>query len=200
MKLNDYHAIIDCILDEFKILQHTGFHFNLKTKQNTSFPLVFKVVLQAVIYDCKGANYLTGQYGSHSEKCIGSCRDCNVKTIAADKCGHRCHFFSKREMVGYSTEQLNSLSFHDINNSFNHISFGKGYHNGIYGATPPEVLHVFHIGLCQYLYEGFVDKLNSEIKLQLDSTVKLVVYHMKNTVMIIYPECLLFQKVLHHDA
>ena len=76
-----------------------------------------------------------------------------------------------------SEEQLNSLSFHKIfNNAFHEIYFGYCEVFGVYGATLPEALHVFRIGIYVYLLEGFVNNLCGKMKVYLDNLSKEIIF------------------------
>jgi len=76
-----------------------------------------------------------------------------------------------------SEEQLRALSFHKIfNNAFHEIYFGYCEVFGVYGATPPEALHVFRIGICVYLFEGFVKNLSGKMKVYLNKLSKEIVF------------------------
>ena len=57
-------------------------------------------------------------------------------------------------------EELASLYFYNILNAFEDTSFGSTDKYGIYGATPPETLHMLHLGICDYLHQVFITKLS----------------------------------------
>ena len=56
-------------------------------------------------------------------------------------------------MLNKTQEELGSKLFLKINNCFSHLSFG-GCPRNVYGGTPPEILHAFLLGLCDYIAEG----------------------------------------------
>ena len=134
-------------------------------------------VLQAVISDCKVGNNFTCRYGSHGVRIKGLVRDCDCKTVNAQDHKHHCRYHLNDFMKQASEEQLNSLSFHKIfNNAFHEIYFGYCEVFGVYGATLPEALHVFRIGIYVYLLEGFVNNLCGKMKVYLDNLSKEIIF------------------------
>jgi len=135
-------------------------------------------ILQFIISDCKGADYLTGRFGSHSKNVRGLVRDCNIPTRLGDRYNHVCQYFSKLSMQRSRDVEgaLINLSYHRIHNSFHKISFGFCNKYGIYGSTPPESLHMYWLGICDYLYDGFVSKLSQEMQRFLERKTKEIVF------------------------
>ena len=65
--------------------------------------------------------------------------------------------------MGGDRKGIEGLSFHDIENAFQNISFGaNGY--SIYQHCPPENLHSIKEGLFTYLLKGLVDQLSGKWK------------------------------------
>jgi hypothetical protein len=64
IKLNDHHSIISCIMEDFTKLQSNGFVLDLPTLTNNKIRVTMVPVMQVVKSDCKGADYLTGRFGS----------------------------------------------------------------------------------------------------------------------------------------
>jgi len=54
IKLNDYHAIISCIMGDFIKLQSNGFVLDLPTPTNGEIRATMVPVMQVGISDCKG--------------------------------------------------------------------------------------------------------------------------------------------------
>jgi len=187
VKLEDYHAIIEYILHDFSLLQEQGFllkvpvcrkssqkqasvannvirsSFGTGSTKRDSMVVHFLPVLQLVISDCKGANYLAGRYGGHTKvKCL--VRDCDVLSSDGDLTTHCCRMFLQRKMREFVREEMNNRSFHKLGkNGFAHIILGWNARYGQYGLSPPEILHMYWLGLCEYLWEGFTDKITSKV-------------------------------------
>ena len=85
-----------------------------------------------------------------------------------------------------SVNDLKDVSFHHIDNAFDKIYFRWGHKFGIYGSTPPETLHMFYLGICEYLYDGFYCKLNVKIRKLLDIVSKEMVSKSQGRDMVTY--------------
>ena len=186
IKLDDYHAIIRNILDEFRRLQDEGFILNVPVLPNeanselgSSFwgycrdnniitiSIHFIPVLQLVISDCKGANYLAGRYEGHT-KVKFLVRDCDILSIDADFENYICCYHIHKKMAHLLEEQPNKLSFHKItHNGFYGIVMGANAKYRQFGMSPPEILHLLWIGLCDYLWQGFYKKLSGDLRKRL---------------------------------
>ena len=154
-KVQDVHAIISLIMDEFKQIQGAdgGFSWKLELSKN-SFDVVFKLAIQTIIGDCKGNDLLCGRFGSHGINVKMLCRDCDVLTSEGDNCDHICSFLTRDDIENRTKDELRDLSFHCIKNAFSDVYFGAR-NIGITEVTPPEPLHGFRLGICKYLFEGF---------------------------------------------
>ena len=155
-KLQDYHAIINHIIKDIYELQGKdgGFQWKLGLGDNTEeYNVIFKIATQVVIGDCKGNDLLCGRYGSHSKQVKRLCRDCKVLTVEGDDPMHVCKWIKRADIESASKEELQSLSFHQIENAFTGVYFGAR-NLGITQCTPPEPLHGFKLGLCKYLFEA----------------------------------------------
>ena len=108
---------------------------------------MFKVVIQVIIGDCKGNDYLCAKFGNHSKHTNGFCCGCKVTYDVAYDPHHKCVFITCADFVGKDGNELKKLGFHKINNAFDSICFGAR-NVGIYGSTPSEPLHAFKLGLC----------------------------------------------------
>ena len=199
-KQNDYHYIIDFIFKDYKTIQDCGFSFDLYlNNKNKPHNVVFKPVIQLIIGDCMGANKLCGRYKSlHGTEKL--CRDCDVPLKQADNPNYICNFLTEAFMKSCSEEMLNSYSFHSINNTFWGINFGKYDKFGIYGATPPEQLHLFYLGICDVLVQGFVDKLSNENKACIDYMTVSVVSTYKHHNMEYFPRLTAFRNGFVKDV
>ena len=155
-KLQDKHTIMKFILKELVELQgpQAGFEWKLAVGGKTH-DVVFKLAVQVIIGDCKGNDELCGTYGSHSSKTAGFCRDCKVNFDNSDDPYHICDWISTRDFIQKTENQMNEMGFHKIDNAFSDLNFGAG-ERGVYGATPSEPLHAFKLGVCKYLFDGFL--------------------------------------------
>ena len=169
-KLNDYHHILAFLFRDVYKLEQTGFFFDLDLGEKGIRQVVFKPCTQLVLGDCKGADALCGRFGCHRGT-KGLCRDCNVPSEKASDDRWECTFFDQYTMRSSTAEALNKLSFWKVpNNAFNKINAHLPDVFGIFGLTPPEILHLFYIGLCVYLCAGFISQRSGVMKKYLDSS------------------------------
>ena len=158
-KLQEYHDMCKYILRELKDIQTSGgISFDLTIDGTTWNNVCGKVAVQFIIGDCKGNDILCGRYGSHSDKVPYLVRDCNVKTEDADDTEHVCQYWVSSGIERWNKKQCEDHSFHKINNAFTELCYGGNKH-GVFGSTPPEILHQFQLGICQYMIEEFLREI-----------------------------------------
>ncbi len=155
-RLQDKHTIIKFILKELIEIQgpNAGFEWDLCLGGKV-YRVTFKIAVQVIIGDCKGNDELCARYGSHNKRTAGFCRDCKVTYEESDNPYHLCQWISPTDFLHKTEEEINEFGFHCIENAFSLINFGAG-RRGVYGATPSEPLHSFKLGICKYLFDGFV--------------------------------------------
>lgn len=176
-KANDYHQILDVILKSMKSAMHSrsGYDWDFKiidtSGKETVYRRKLKFALHFVIGDTKGNDMLCGRYGSHNNTTL-LCRDCNVKTADADKHNVYCEFLSQTELQYKTERDLNeNYSFRKLRiNAWNSINFGEQPY-GINGATPPEPLHAFLLGIIDYLPKTLYHRLTDKMIRELDLVV-----------------------------
>ena len=157
-KAQDYHDMMKHIFKEMKDIHDSGgVKLNLDFGNGKVYEVIAIPVIQYIIGDCRGNDLLCGRMGSHSIQMGGLCRDCNVSPrngddVCMDTQLH-CRFRQLSDVIDKNKEELSAMSLLPIDNCFFHLSFG-GCSRNIYGATPPEILHVFELGLCDYIAEG----------------------------------------------
>ena len=154
-KMNEYHSILNLLLNEIRLLQghNGGLQWDLKFGDKTH-RVVFKFAIQVILGDCKGNNVLCGQYGGHSLLSNRLCRDCFVSPSDSDNPYHQCKFIGIDDVSGKTKKELNAMSMHKIENAFHGLYFGART-SSIYNCTPPEPLHGLLLGTVKYLFEEF---------------------------------------------
>ena len=140
-KANDYHAILACILEEFKQVQELNEPMPIDIMiegELHSVDLIFEVAY--VIGDCKGLDMLAGRKMSHSTS--GLTRLCDCKKTDGDNADVICKLLKYDELKNMSDARLEELSFRRLSpcNAFEGISWGANK-RGIIGATPTDALH-----------------------------------------------------------
>ena len=169
-KLNDYHHVLKFLMQDCVRLEQSGFIFDLDLGENRKFEVVFRPVTQLVLGDCKGADILCGRFGSH-RKTVGICRDCDCPSTEASSSVWQCNFFDKVSMRNKTAEELRGLSFWKLtSNAFDFVNTHIPDVWGVFGITPPEILHLFYIGLCVYLCQGFIFQRSTAMRKYLDAS------------------------------
>ena len=73
-----------------------------------------------------------------------------------------------------SSEEVEQLSFHEVEGlAFQNISFGAD-EQGIHGCTPPEILHIWYLGIVKTIMEYFLEYITSQSKIYLDNIVSTI--------------------------
>ena len=169
-KLNDYHHVLKFLMKDCVKLEETGFIFDLDLGTNRKFEVVFRPVTQLVLGDCKGADALCGRFGSH-RKTKGICRDCDCPSLEASSSIWQCNFLDRATMKNKTAEELKVLSFWKLShNAFDFVNQHVPDVWGVFGITPPEILHLFYIGLCVYLCQGFIFQRSGAMRKYLDAS------------------------------
>lgn len=121
-----------------------------------------------IIGDTDGHDAMCCHYGGYSSKLQRMCRDCDVSHEDCDNPSYECMATKKlyvkmaidrcirdiQDGTRYSTAKKRSkqISQHMIHPSYYRFEFG-GSDEGIHGALPFEILHVYYLGLMKYLLE-----------------------------------------------
>ena len=120
----------------------------LQRKKVRKITTHFILVLQPVISDCKGANYLAGSYAGHMKmKCL--VRDCDITSRYSDLEKYILCYHMHQKMGKILEEQLKDLSLHKLSwNGFDGIVMGSNAKYPQFGMILPEILHLSWIGPC----------------------------------------------------
>ena len=160
-KLNDYHHILKFLMKDCVALEKSGFVFDLDLGKGRVFDVVFWSVTQLVLGDCKCANVLAGRFGGHRGT-KGICRDCDCPSLEASSSVWQCNFLDMFTMKSKTVEKLKQISFWKLpHNAFNYVNTHIPDVWGVFGITPPEILHLFYIGLCVSLPRFHFSKIRS---------------------------------------
>ena len=158
------NAIIKHIFADFKMISDNGgVRLSLDFGNGDKYDnLVALPVIQFIIGDCEGHDSLCGRKKGHTRKSLGLCRDCNIKTNeepSNPNIGRRltCTWNTVQNMTENDGARAKELSFYHPNTSaFLDLSFG-GCRRGVFGNTPPEILHQIKLGIIVYMSEAFTN-------------------------------------------
>ena len=178
-KLSDYHAILAFLFEPVVELERTGFHFNLDLGERGKQSVVFMPCTQLTLGDCKGGNIFCAKFGSFKGTKM-LCRDCDVPSTCSAKPNWKCTFINRFRMKYKSAEELKSMSFWKIAaNAFDSLNRNLPDVWGVYGITPPEILHLLYIGLAVYMVGGFIFDRSTVMKKYLDESAISLYIHNK---------------------
>ena len=164
-KLNDFHFILQHVLDGLKKLQSrpSGFQwvFEFDEYENKKYEMTLKFPLAFVIGDGKGNDTICGKkQNRNTAKRL--CRDCNVLLQKSDDPNVGCNFHKMSTLEAMTEVELADNSFYKIicGNAFSGMDFGANPY-GINGATPPDPCHQINKGIPERLPTIFMDRLST---------------------------------------
>ena len=174
-KAEDFHAMLDKILESFVDLQRRGFRWDLRYRGKTYKNLEFIPFVIFIKCDTKEADLLCGSYGSYNEGVQQLCRCClcpngdtdnpqaryRHKTVSMIKplcdIATREHQNNNREKKD-TLAKLKNISQHCINNATYKLRFSPYLQTrGIHGACPFEMLHATLLGVFMYVRNTIYD-------------------------------------------
>jgi hypothetical protein len=164
-KYSDYHTMLSVVLDGLLELlnNNEGFYWEFNNVPGVKGPVKKKLVfaLSFIIGDTKGHDVLCGRMGSHNFT-TGLCRDCDMTTLNSDKPDFACNFIKQSDLELMSPPEMKAKSFYFIEQlAFRKIPFGCSPY-GINCATAIDVIHMFLLGIIEYLHQTFIDHLTSK--------------------------------------
>ena len=188
LKKKHYQQILHHILQQMSILQKNGGliwklpyyreeidDISGKTRRYKEYRkvnLVFEVMV--VIGDAPGNDQLCGRkkyYVPTKSMNTGVCRDCCVTYRDSDDFNYKCKFITREFIRKVQPKVRDQLSFYNVGLiAFDCLSFGCNK-LGINSSTPPELLHVWYLGVVQFLIEYFLDRMTTKAKVLLNNSV-----------------------------
>jgi hypothetical protein len=145
------------------------------------------VPLAFVLGDAKSQDTIAGRYGGHN--CPQMSRLCDFGLEDSDNPNYICQLITANQfdsdvecfLCPDSTKQRKSTAYknlhchsqHAVRNAFRNIDFGKNP-NGIFGATPHELMHMFLEGVLKYSTKLFVNLYLPKEKAEIDLFVDLI--------------------------
>ena len=188
LKKKHYQQILHHILQQMSVLQKKGGFIwklpyykeeievssgkSIRTIEYRKINLVFETMV--VIGDAPGNDQLCGRkknYVPTKSMNTGACRDCCVTYRDCDDYKYKCKFLTREFICNVPPKVREQLSFYDVGLiAFDSLSFG--YNKlGINSSTPPELLHVWYLGVVQFLIEYFLDRMTTKAKALLNKAV-----------------------------
>jgi Plavaka transposase len=150
MKQQDYHTILDKILESYKKCQKKQIRWKFDQKADQSF--ILKIPTLFIIGDTEGHDKICGRMMSRST-INNLCRYCNIDRENIDD-PFKESVFTKMSDIKTLVEQenrtkLNEMSMFCIKNAWHDIEFCD-MKRGLHGATLAELLHCLQQGMFEY--------------------------------------------------
>jgi len=168
----DFHAMLDKVLESFVKLQNKGFVWDLSYNGNVYKNTEFVPFVPFIKCDTKEANILCGSYTNQGKNVAQLCRYCKCPTMESDDFKANYPMKTKPHIEGLvrqgKLDELKSLSQQPIHNACYKLHFGSHSTQGVHGATPLEMLHALLLGLFRYARETFFVRLGDSSKLAED--------------------------------
>ena len=162
IKAQDFHTMLEAILESYYELQQTGFTFEMVYKQR-KYKVPYQMFCPMVKCDTEEGDTLCGKYLSRTKGVKHICRTCHVPTHLADKIKESYPYKTQkaiqRLIQAKSVDKLQGISQHLLKNAWYRIRFNLGNDRGIHGACPSEMLHAVQLGIFKYVRDIFFETL-----------------------------------------
>ena len=165
--IQDFHAMMAVILEEFLEIQRTGFLFdewNLATQTLTQ-DIHYQTFVPFVRADTKEADQFCGKYGQRLNT-QQICRKCHIPLRTCDD--HLANYRLKTEdeiqklVQKRDFQGLKAISQTYLTNAFHAVRFSMGNNQGIHGSCPSEMLHAFLLGTFKYIRDIFFEYIGKD--------------------------------------
>ena len=175
VKAQDFHTMLDAILESFVDLQRTGFIFDLVYKGKVYTNIKFVIFVPFIKCDTEEADTLCGKYLTRNKHVKHLCRYCHCPTNMADD--PRANYPMKTQaQIQKLCEKgdlvrLKAISQQCIKNAWYKVTFHAANGRGIHGACPSEMLHAILLGIFKYLRDIFFDNMGKTESAQLPEDI-----------------------------
>lgn len=171
-KLNiaqDFHAMLEVILESFLDVQQNGFIWDLRYRGRTYKDVEFVPYVVFVKCDTDEGDLLCGSFKTRTGNVKNLCRYCTCPTKESDLVNAKFPFKTvsmiKPSILIRDEEGLRKISQQLIENAWYKVRFSPESSRGIHGATPSEMLHAILLGLFKYAREMFFEQVGPTSKM-----------------------------------
>jgi hypothetical protein len=159
-KNQDYHHMLDIILEDFKLLQKSLIEWDIIVDENNLQTVYLQLQVLLIMGDTDGHDKLAGRYTSRNgiQK---PCRCCNVSFEHTDN-PEIVYNYNKHSLINMTTQNtsadtLQSFSIHGVDNAWKDVLFCD-HERGLYGSLCPDILHCIKHGLYNYALLALFDR------------------------------------------
>ena len=174
-KAQDFHTMLDCILETFYEVQKNGFMWDLRYRGKTYKDIEFVPFVIFIKCDTDEADLLCGSYKSRGTGVAQLCRYCLCPTQESDlvraKFGWKTKSMIQTFVDTGDFDRLKAMSQQMIENTWYKVRFNPvstlGY-RGIHGACPSEMLHALLLRIFKYTRDCFFEQIGPTSQLAED--------------------------------
>lgn len=168
-KAQDFHVMLDRILETFVEVQKNGFFWDLRYRGKTYKDIEFVPFVIFIKCDTDEADLLCGSYKSRGAGVAQLCRYCTCPTVNSDlvlaRYPRKTTPTIKQLVEAQDFEGLRLLSQQMIQNAWYKMRFHPENTAGVHGACPSEMLHALLLGIFKYLRECFFEQIGHSSQL-----------------------------------
>jgi hypothetical protein len=213
-KLNDYHQMIDHLLQDYKKCQNQKFKWQLQFPNENPIDVNFVLAVLYIIGDTDGHDKLAGRFTSRTNV-ARVCRCCNIPFNETDNPEYEFCYVNHNPMFKQiRTEtaiQLKEISHHKIKNAWKNINFCDTK-RGLFGALCGDILHCIQHGLFMYAHQALFghkevkqSSYNTETNDNEENETNTIEYSFRNVFSKKYTKrfeeiCLQYGKSLSHQS
>ena len=179
-KMNDYHRIMDVILDSYKQCLKKDISYNFGVNGETKM-MILKMPTLFIIGDTEGHDKLCGRMACrHNIQHL--CRYCNTDRDDTDNPFVKYNFTKmndvKKLILNENENALKSMSMFCVKNAWHDIPFCDPT-RGLHGALNAELLHTLQQGIFEYAITNLFSIKKTSKKAILTKKRKLIVLQKK---------------------
>lgn len=159
----DLHAMLEKILEDFVVLQASGFKWSLTYRGKQYKDIEFVPFVPFIKCDTEEGDKLCGAYTSRSEGVSQLCRYCTCPNDESDNhlgtYSRKTQSMISRLVAANDKKALQKLSQQNIKNACYLLRFGAHSTDGVHGACPIEMLHAINLGVFKYTRDTFFEQI-----------------------------------------
>ena len=175
-----YHKQLEVIFSHLKESSQRLKNINLPIGRNRNINVDIVCPVLYVIGDTEGADKMCGRYICYSRPISKRCRVCDVSESSFSDPWASFNLANSAQLtqmqLSGDKETCYLSSVHRVNNAFRQLDMG-GSGNGIFTATPPDVLHVVRKGLMERLVHCILEQFSPSALATLD---KMAIHYHKS--------------------
>jgi hypothetical protein len=174
VKAQDFHTLLDCVLDGSGLLGLllTGFMWNLVVGDTEYRNAKLVPYVSHVKCDNKEADANAAKYEVRTGKVKQICRVCVCPTSKSDdprpKYKYKTQAMIQKLVDRRDLKKLKDMSQQCLHNAWYRVKFHRANERGIHGACPCDKLHTILLGVFKYATEAFFEQVGKDSLLAKD--------------------------------